>query len=168
MEWICTKEECISLYAFDYWSTAHFFAGIPLFAITFLICCYFFKSGPFSAKLPFTNQNTQQTIQMHQLDPKWLEYLISMIVVIAGAVLWELFENYTLLSWGWKARRDAPINWSVDIILVTFGGLFTLVLTYLLFNVKKYGLVYAVYGIVYLALWIILFFVLRFMTNLNL
>ncbi len=153
---ICTNEDCISLYALDYWSIMHFFAGIVIYALTFLIL-YRPQNPP-----PCDSNEKPREV------PSFLLYLICILATLIGAIIWEIFENTVMLRLGWKVRPDALINWSIDIVIVVLGGAGTWGLTYLMFNKKNYVLAYCLYGAINLALWLIIFFTLRFLTNLNL
>lgn len=143
---VATTEDCVSISAFDYWSIGHLFWGIFIFL---LLYTFFNTPG---------NPNKNPKLSLWQCE----------IVTIIIAVAWEVIEN-TLVYWiGVKVKLDSPLNIFTDIVIWAIGGLGCWYFTHLMFVKKDTVLAYYLYGVLILALWIILFIVLGNLTKLNL
>lgn len=71
----------------------------------------------------------------------------SLVITIAFAIFWEVFENIVLWNLGLKfeGRQDSPINIFSDILFVSLAGLLYLIIWYLLVEPGSMKAAYKIY-----------------------
>ena len=129
---------------FDFYSIGHVCLGIGVF----LFFSFFY------------------TIPKHKGEVPILSLLAVFLFTVIMLVVWELVENIVLIEIGLKfeGRADSWQNITTDILLGMVGGVGSWIYCYLIFEKDKNIWLYYIMGIIALSIWIIFFFVGRYIT----
>lgn len=129
---------------FDFYSIGHVCLGIGVF----LFFSFFY------------------TIPKHKGEVPILSLLAVFLFTVIMLVVWELVENIVLIEIGLKfeGRADSWQNITTDILLGMVGGVVSWIHCYLIFEKDKNIWLYYIMGIIALSIWIIFFFVGRYIT----
>lgn len=143
-EIIATSIEEVGVSWFDFYSLGHITFGIGVFLFFSLLYT-----------IP----------KMHDNDAiikLWLVFIITVGVLIA----WELLENIVFIEIGIKFedRMDSPQNITTDLILGSIGAIGSWIFAYEIVEKDKNIWGYYIFGIIAFAIWLIFFFIGRYIT----
>lgn len=139
--WFATSISEVGISAFDFFSIGHICFGIG----TLLFFSLFYT-------IPKQHGNKP-------LLPLWLVFTLTLIVLIA----WEFIENILFFDLGWKfeGRKDSILNITTDIIIGALGAGVNTYLAYKMVELDRNMKGYYIFGLISLAIWIILFVIFR-------
>jgi len=106
------------------------------------------------------------TIPKNQGNVPILSLLAVFIFTLIVLIAWELVENLLLLTLGLKfeGRADSWQNMTTDILLGAAGGLGSWLFCYIIFEKEKKIWLYYVFGLLAFGIWLIFFFIGRYVT----
>jgi len=131
--------------AFDFFSLGHICMGIGIF----LFWSLFYTIPKSKGRTPL------------------FSLLFVFILTIICGIIWEIIENTLFFELGLKFEglSDSGINIMTDILLVAVGGLGSWLYCYLIFEKDKKIRAYYIFGLISFAIWLIFFFILRYITK---
>ena len=148
---VALDEPDISIASFDYWSVGHFLWGVGLFVFAFTI-------GWIVHNL---TDNPKDPIN----EPEFKNFVLYWIIILIIAGLWEVIENTILYIIDIKVELDSAPNIITDITLWGMGGCVSWYMTDLMFLSDKYLRAYYIYGVMCIAMGLIIFIFFGFITT---
>ncbi|MHA1293945.1 MAG: hypothetical protein ACTSQJ_14920 [Promethearchaeota archaeon] len=143
-EIIATTIDEVGISWFDFFSLGHITFGVGVF----LFFSLFYTIPKANDKNPWM--------------PWWLIYVITIGILIA----WEFLENILFIQIGIKfeGKMDSPQNITTDLILGALGALGAWIFAFELIDKDKNIWGYYIFGIISFAIWLIFFFIGRYIT----
>ncbi|MGQ4875258.1 MAG: hypothetical protein ACTSVV_18700 [Promethearchaeota archaeon] len=143
-EIIATKIDEVGVSWFDFYSIGHITFGVG----TFLFFSLLYTIPKLKDKKPIL--------------PWWGVIALTIAILI----IWEIIENTLFIALGLKfeGRADSPQNTATDIILGILGMLGAFISAYYIIDKDKNIWGYYIFGIISFIIWLIFFFIGRYIT----
>ena len=143
-EIIATTLAEVGISWFDFYSLGHITFGVGVFLFFSLLYT-----------IPKANGNDPWV-------PWWLVFAFTMGILVA----WEFLENMVFIEMGIKfeGRMDSPQNITTDLILGTIGALGAWLFAHELVDKDRNVWGYYIFGLISFAIWLLFFFIGRYVT----